>query len=217
MSLTPLFPRDISDSSSWTWRILAEFLVPWKLSHRRSSSLRGYFPRLGQRTADGRHHIQWHEPADNTPPIRRPQVHMGISKWEGCPRIWIDAIWIDQADFHNEKASQVSRMDTIYAEATKVIVWLGKSESNSDIAMESIPNLTTGLKSIENLDDVTFDNCHVYGLPKTYTEPVWDAVMELFDRPWCLRLWVMQDAILAKHLVFLCRTKSVWQSLLQDY
>jgi hypothetical protein len=51
-------------------------------------------------------------------------------------------------------------MDTIFAGATQVIAWLGKSQDNSDIAMESLPDLLARLKGFDNLAVISQDNCH---------------------------------------------------------
>src|SRR5438105_11370977 len=53
----------------------------------------------------------------------------------GISAIWVDAICINQED-DNEKASQVAKMHRIYREATSVVVWLGSSNDDSDLAMD---------------------------------------------------------------------------------
>src|SRR5436305_1313689 len=55
----------------------------------------------------------------------------------GISVIWVDAICINQED-DNEKASQVAKMHRIYGEATSVVVWLGSSKDDSDLAMDAI-------------------------------------------------------------------------------
>lgn len=63
------------------------------------------------------------------------------------PRIWVDAICINQTD-HVEKAHQVARMAQIYARARRVIVWLGEHENESRLAMQLLQDyaITFSLK-----------------------------------------------------------------------
>ena len=58
----------------------------------------------------------------------------------GGLHMFIDAICINLEDPH-EKAQQVANMHKIYEQAKKVLVWLGKSENNGDMAMRYIQSL----------------------------------------------------------------------------
>jgi hypothetical protein len=51
--------------------------------------------------------------------------------------LWIDALAIDQSNVH-ERNHQVSLMSKIYSQAAGVIVYLGESADNSDLAIEFI-------------------------------------------------------------------------------
>ncbi|KAI5366579.1 Putative heterokaryon incompatibility [Septoria linicola] len=51
----------------------------------------------------------------------------------GC-YIWVDAICINQND-DVEKSAQVLKMDQVYQKASSVVVWLGREEDKSDVAM----------------------------------------------------------------------------------
>lgn len=58
--------------------------------------------------------------------------------------LWIDAVCINQRD-NAEKSSQVSMMDRVYAEAAKVVAWLGEGdESENALAMIAIQCLCAG-------------------------------------------------------------------------
>lgn len=54
--------------------------------------------------------------------------------WTSVP-IWIDAISINQDD-DIEKSAQVNMMGTIFHDASRVIVWLGKSSLATDLALK---------------------------------------------------------------------------------
>jgi Heterokaryon incompatibility protein (HET) len=51
--------------------------------------------------------------------------------------LWIDALCIDQAN-DREKSVQVQRMKKIYEQASRVLMWLGPSSEDSDMAMDLI-------------------------------------------------------------------------------
>ncbi|KAH8788003.1 heterokaryon incompatibility [Diaporthe sp. PMI_573] len=48
--------------------------------------------------------------------------------------LWIDAVCIDQSSLE-ERGEQVTRMSSIYQNASRVIVWLGNGSEESDLAM----------------------------------------------------------------------------------
>lgn len=86
--------------------------------------------------------------------------------------LWIDAICINQGD-DREKERQIRIMAYIYAQASCVIVWLGKEGDNSDRALEEIR--AAG-------DPALRDNM---GSPNTP-----NAIRALLERSWFQRIWV---------------------------
>jgi hypothetical protein len=60
--------------------------------------------------------------------------------------MWIDAICINQTD-PAERASQVLLMDEIYSKASRVIVWLGKDESDVKETLLILTHVNTLLKN----------------------------------------------------------------------
>ena len=59
--------------------------------------------------------------------------------------LWIDAVCIDQ---HNkdERGRQVRIMDQIYAKSSLVLAWLGKSDKDSDAALNAIEDIVWAVK-----------------------------------------------------------------------
>ncbi|KAF1996060.1 heterokaryon incompatibility, partial [Amniculicola lignicola CBS 123094] len=84
--------------------------------------------------------------------------------------MWIDALCINQEDMQ-ERNHQVQLMGPIYANATKVVIWLGPSADNSDYVMDCV-----GKRDIEEPKIPYF--CHY--------------VNKLLERPWFYRVWVVQ-------------------------
>src|SRR5205085_4347622 len=55
---------------------------------------------------------------------------------------WVDALCIDQNNTV-EKNSQVAKMKDIYERSTKIVVWLGYEDDDSNLAMDTIEQLGT--------------------------------------------------------------------------
>jgi hypothetical protein len=85
--------------------------------------------------------------------------------------IWVDAICINQED-EIEKGLQIQFMAAIFAKASRVIVWLGEAQDDSDRALDSIRTA-----------------CEMSAVPLD-TEPLKQAVPQLLQRPWFRRIWV---------------------------
>ncbi|PMD47176.1 HET-domain-containing protein [Hyaloscypha variabilis F] len=117
----------------------------------------------------------------------------GLRKADRDMVVWADAICINQQD-SAEKSVQVGMMGNIYAKATEVWIWLGQAADNSDFAMDYI-------RDIKSLD---FED-------PNYSPPLgtWKAIKMLWGRPWFERLWVVQEALLARKATFNCGQQSV--------
>lgn len=85
--------------------------------------------------------------------------------------LWVDAICINQDD-KEERGQQVRSMAEIYCKASRVIVWLGKAETDNDDTLAAIA--LAGQKSTEPVSDKTSQ----------------EAVLALLKRPWFRRIWV---------------------------
>ncbi|MCJ1386581.1 hypothetical protein MMC17_009707 [Xylographa soralifera] len=121
--------------------------------------------------------------------------------------IWIDAISIDQSD-PSEVAMQVQLMGAIYTRASCVIVWLGTGSVADDLSrnictveeIKSNVRVTKGTLTKQQLNAPPFPKQH---------HPVWDALTSLLFSRWFRRLWVVQEALLAKKLEIVCGRCSI--------
>jgi hypothetical protein len=86
--------------------------------------------------------------------------------------LWIDAICIDQEN-PVEKAHQIQFMAMVYSQAYRVLVWLGKGASDSDLVFKEIQN-ENAKRSTSALDDKRLQA----------------AGLALLQRPWFRRIWV---------------------------
>ena len=105
--------------------------------------------------------------------------------------LWVDAICIDQDDL-NEKNQQVEMMDEIYGNAARVCIWLGEAEESSTIAFKFINNEVLKLQNFNDLCE------------RPETSPKRRALLELMQRDWFSRQWVVQEIALARSAVIYC-------------
>jgi hypothetical protein len=114
-----------------------------------------------------------------------------------------------------EGSEQVRHMKKIYSEAQLVPVYLGEEADGSwqiPQLYRTIPVvisnwLGNGVDRPKGSDFMTdFLPWSMYesiGLPKI-DDPVWEAYRAFLRRPWFLRTWILQEAILACKLFFVC-------------
>ena len=120
------------------------------------------------------------------------------------PRIfWIDAVCVNQQDL-KERGSQVERMCDIYRTATRVVVWLGPEEDDSNYAMDLLESVGSKIEvdwgavvmrpalSSEAADDLVDRK-----KPLPFEKRGLDALDSLFHRSWFERLWIRQEIRLA--------------------
>ncbi|KAF1928671.1 uncharacterized protein M421DRAFT_152160 [Didymella exigua CBS 183.55] len=102
---------------------------------------------------------------------------------------WIDAICIDQkADNNSEKSSQVAMMDRIYTNVHKVLCWLGEPTKGLELDLIDLRIYLTKATTAEK------ETCALRGL------------IYLMSRPYWIRLWIVQEVILARRLTLMCGT-----------
>ncbi|KAL2817983.1 heterokaryon incompatibility protein-domain-containing protein [Aspergillus cavernicola] len=117
--------------------------------------------------------------------------------------IWIDAVCIDQ-DNLSERAGQVKMMGDIYMQAKSVVIWLGRAEQTTPLALEFITVIEN--KEIP-LVNARIDNPQPLGKflgPLADSDDHWNALKLMLQRTWFLRIWVLQEFCLAVHLSLLC-------------
>ncbi|MCJ1279346.1 hypothetical protein MMC21_007170 [Puttea exsequens] len=125
--------------------------------------------------------------------------------------IWIDAICINQED-PEEKAQQIQEMGTIFSKASQVIVFLGSEAEGS----QNVPGFCEKIqKCIEKREKTMqkvfggFSNkiwpeeFEGLGLPPQ-GDPAWAVLMKLVSRPWFIRVWIIQEVVLARYITLVC-------------
>ena len=131
------------------------------------------------------------------------------------PRIWIDAVCINQEDLV-ERNAQVSLMGRIYSKAQQVIVWLGLPDKDTPSVLQCIEYMKSypsdrplpELKAAREQEFMTRA-----GLSR---RPVKILVDFFRSRSWFVRIWILQETVLAKKIVVLCGSHVIaWQALMQ--
>lgn len=105
------------------------------------------------------------------------------------PRLlWIDAICIDQENFH-EKASQIRMLKSIFRSAETVVAWLGKDHMNSHSAIEALLQIRAAELGPDQwphgLPTVPESWHDGYPLPN---DSIWEDIDALFKRRWFKRV-----------------------------
>ncbi|KAI1036460.1 hypothetical protein LB503_003341 [Fusarium chuoi] len=114
--------------------------------------------------------------------------------------LWIDALAIDQSNV-DERNHQVSLMSRIYPQAARVVVYLGESADDSDLAIEFIMECY----------DPSPDNSSL-SFPRSDT--LMDALRNFFLRPWFTRVWVIQEVFLSSEKTMYCGEKEIpWSAM----
>ena len=118
--------------------------------------------------------------------------------------LWVDLVCINQQDL-DERKQQVQLMYQIFCQAKRVIAYLGEEADGS----QNVPNFlrqvqaaackgkcdTEGLWSAEDLKTLR--------LPP-YRDEAWTMLQRFVMRSWFVRVWIVQEALAARKLEFLC-------------
>lgn len=145
--------------------------------------------------------------------LRRPDL----------PRtLWVDAISIDQTN-PVERSYQVAIMARIFEQASRVVVWLGPEEEDSDLGLAKLEDLgrkvdvnwlsreirpSTAWAHEGHWADLTSY------LPYATSEVL--AIAGIINRPWFGRLWVVQEIRVANPTaIVLCGRKEVSWNLIE--
>jgi hypothetical protein len=113
--------------------------------------------------------------------------------------LWIDAICINQSD-DTEKFVQISMMHSIYRQATQVWVWLGCDPEYGAEAISLLPKVAAvGKEVVSQAWKYEQPSPLDKGLP-AFSSPQWAAVTKIINNKWLSRLWIVQEAALARRI-----------------
>jgi hypothetical protein len=121
--------------------------------------------------------------------------------------LWIDAICINQGDAL-ERDAQVKRMQEIYQRASLVVLWLGPEQDSTSLAIQMLRQL--GFQVEHSVDrwwaspDATKTGWGDPQTPLPYSDDTWTALANLLSRSYFQRVWVVQEAQLARRGIVQC-------------
>ena len=109
--------------------------------------------------------------------------------------IWIDQVCINQ-DHFEEKTAQVQMMRDIFGSASVVTAWLGYSAD-----AHLVQSLMSELYYLREGMGWSLEQLNTHYLFKTEFELArWDALANFIRNPWFRRVWIIQEATVAKKL-----------------
>jgi ankyrin repeat protein len=135
---------------------------------------------------------------------------------DGARLLWIDAICINQED-NLERNQQVALMSKIYRDVTSVLMWIGEETPDTAAAFAATPTLldiwsilvsNAGSDAFGKLEYV--QTLHQVDDLKAPLRKLLDdqrainGLVDLFNRPYFTRAWILQELILAKNGIVVC-------------
>lgn len=143
----------------------------------------------------------------------RDNVHGLLQEVRRCEKfkgrfLWIDAICIDQKNIE-ERNHQVGIMRQFYTKATEVLVWLGKSTPNNDMAMLYIANQGKSKDGDIFLEAPVYEKrLNYYKNHEGWTNQEGRAIREFCRNAYWDRIWIIQELMNARQIVVFCGSKS---------
>jgi hypothetical protein len=132
--------------------------------------------------------------------------------------LWVDALCINQGHETaalQERAQQVAMMHVVYASAVAVFTDLGEDDINTEYLLYNLDYFLAQsseewAKPLAEWSDaqtkITFPK--IKGL-------FWSVLARFLDRPWSQRLWMFQEFVLAKKIIFLLGTRHIYEGVIE--
>ncbi|KAK4220784.1 heterokaryon incompatibility protein-domain-containing protein [Podospora fimiseda] len=173
---------------------------------------------------------QWFGPQSSQILVNDIEILVGTSLFDALvalrlgdrPRtLWADALCIDQQSsaYEGEKCHQIRLMRSIYQNAARTVAWVGKAKTSDagthslhelmDIIAEAVDKVESDEKIGEQLAlngvyHLSKEEMKTFGIPDPDDDDRYSALADLLDRPWWKRVWVIQEATLAKKTIIHC-------------
>ncbi|KAF5591136.1 het-6-heterokaryon incompatibility [Fusarium pseudocircinatum] len=121
--------------------------------------------------------------------------------------LWVDAICINQND-QVEKSIQVPRMSEIYGQCERVLAWLGPVENDEESHVCKLAQMLEHFQfPADSVSQEMSQDERITAFMKSgrsdetasnEVESVRKALRSIGHRPWFRRIWILQEAVLAK-------------------
>lgn len=124
---------------------------------------------------------------------------VALRKRHKHPLLWVDAVCINQQN-KEEQSHQVSMMTQIYSQAKSVAIWLGPEADNSEHA----------ISLLRDVSDIAHDPRAMNHLLASRGDQMrFTALVDLFERDYWDRLWVVQEVLNARSVTVYCGNTSL--------
>ncbi|KAH6696616.1 heterokaryon incompatibility protein [Leptodontidium sp. MPI-SDFR-AT-0119] len=164
-------------------------------------------------------------------PLETALLELSTAPHDTSWPIFVDQICINQLD-RDEKSAQVQLMGHIYTKCKRVFIWIGPGNKSSnqyfdftkEVCQEGVLARFLGQRStafIDIFDAVMDTDISVEGTDKEDRDDILsllavygdrfplDGIINVLQRTWFSRLWIIQEACLAPDLVFVCGSRSL--------
>ncbi|KAI8950746.1 HET-domain-containing protein [Xylaria longipes] len=145
-----------------------------------------------------------------------------ISSW------WVDAICINQED-SQERSIQVVVMDKIYQRAESVLIWLGKEDEHTGVAikvLKSLASVSPALaKTPRSFRSFNMDSFQILDSLKGLCKDIGAQDVHLQDllhyaafleRKWFTRIWVVQESFFSAATTVFCGEREIKWAMIQE-
>ncbi|KAI1756078.1 HET-domain-containing protein [Xylaria castorea] len=141
---------------------------------------------------------------------------------------WIDAICINQEDAE-ERSGQVVVMDQIYQKAESVLIWLGKEDEHTGVAIKVLKSLASvslalaktprtfrsfNMDSFRILDSLN-RLCKDIGIQDVHLQDLLHYAAFL-ERKWFTRMWVVQESFFSATTTVFCGEREIKWAMIQE-
>jgi hypothetical protein len=107
----------------------------------------------------------------------------------------------------DEKSHQVPFMRHIYLQARQVMMWLGKEENDSQLAMSMIEIWGKAFNPLDKTLDIKAQLAvRLAIIEDPFNERSWNAIRNSFHRPYWKRIWVIQEVAFKESTTSYCGT-----------
>ncbi|KAF2461815.1 heterokaryon incompatibility, partial [Lineolata rhizophorae] len=114
---------------------------------------------------------------------KRPEFVNGL-------KLWANALCINQTDL-DEKENAVSRMLSVYQIASSVTIWLGPGNTESATTVSTIQDFLAGRS--DDWESASTEEYRTELFRLYFATQILPAIIDLMDRAYWKRLWVMQE------------------------
>ena len=130
-------------------------------------------------------------------------------------RVWVDYLCIDQTN-NEERGWQVNQMSSIYQQAHEVTIWMGPAAQHDQTAIHLLRQLhLEGFQSMASMTMPCSENFRTLVQEIERMPDGWSSIQKILEHPWWLRMWTIQESVLAPNAKFIFGHMSLYMNTLE--